>query len=327
MFVLDDQRITTDVSKGESMKLVDFLKKQICNNTVDNNVISIIKKTFPTSLDYSFPNPLSKYRDYFAAKYSTSGVRVTSKSNLKHIEKKLTKTLNISDPLPSDLKINHNTTNHLNGISFMITKPTSPNTDISECIEAVDMNSSMYRDLYSNEKHSPSDEVVTTNNEEVVFVDFYSCFNICDKLLLPNKSWKRLRNRNNASRIVFIEQDEFKKPIKRVLFNFNLKPTITINGKPYEYNKSIQTKRKLEDLLKKIYDIQVCSGYKGNIDKQCVGYFERSWVKTKMCSQCEQLEIRRLLDAIDTTSKLLLDDLQKFDGSIHDSKHFTNKSI
>lgn len=121
------------------------------------------------------------------------------------------------------------------------------------------------------------------------------------EIVLPNIFWKTLYSAANKDLTVFAQRDELLEVIKQVIFSTSLVPHININGRHYNYNKSIRTKLELENLLEKIDDIQICKGYDGYVHEQCYYYFEdTNSLKNELCDKCKELIKKECLYKVNT---------------------------
>lgn len=111
---------------------------------------------------------------------------------------------------------------------------------------------------------------------------------ISENICLPNSLWQHIHNAKNNS-TGFIQRDSNCQTSKKVIFENSLMPIIHINGKEYSYNKNINSRNELQNLIDKLDSIEICAGYDGFISENCIGYYEDSQDDTEMCSACQDL--------------------------------------
>lgn len=239
-----------------------------------SNKESLLLKTLP-NLNHNLPSN-SNRPVYF--------------NSTKACVKKIVQESKVSDKLPTNNVVNPEFINNLVSIS-----PNSAHTSqsaeiylpVSNCI-------SLNMETQNLEFNQNSNSRVLQN--DVIFIHM-----IRREVILPNIFWKTLRSTTNKNLTVFVQRDELLEVIKQVIFSTSLVPHININGRHYDYNKSIRTKLELENLLEKIDDIQICKGYDGYVHKQCYYYFEdTNSLKNELCDKCKELVKKELLYKVDT---------------------------
>jgi len=183
--------------------------------------------------------------------------------------------------------------------------------------------------LICNAHFFHTDQMCIGNKEVVKFNNVLSIIKIARNILFPNFLWKCLYN-IGFKKILFIQRDCMKGPVKKILFYSGLIPNIKINGKIYEYNIAVNTKNELEDLLEKIDDIDICFGLDGYTHDQCIGYYDNPSGENEACERCNSLLQDGYLSRMDIMLKNKLLKIKNLENRVSRScfsKHFIIKCI
>lgn len=260
------------VSAVEPTKVipVDILNSRLVSNTEPGDIVTSISSNSSSQ---------SRFNELISKTLSNSSVSISLKKNL-------------SPTLPSSsIQTEHDaarTSKYINN-QIALLKKSSPNEFRTSKISEKNMHNFGFNYNSNYSKNMSLIEITNSNNDDLIFNDVHCIHNLSRNFVLPNYFWKCVLCKKNQNKTIFIQRDYFMKIIKKVYFYNNLVPIIFINNKRYEYNKNVETKSELENLLEKIDDIEICMGYDGYMHENCIGYFENSSKEIESCCNCQEL--------------------------------------
>jgi len=131
---------------------------------------------------------------------------------------------------------------------------------------------------------SPYEIIDCENTKEFKKEDHGFILEISKSVILPSSFWKIFYNETKNA--TTFSHELFPKTIeKKINFPNSLVPIVQLYGKNYKYKKRIESRNKLQHFLKKIDNLEKCSGFDY---QQCIGYFDGSSEDRLMCSACQE---------------------------------------
>lgn len=296
---------TLPSSSSENSTLPSCLKQILSKNTFNNSLSITLKSNYNSVTTTS----------------SNKNMPKIVQSNYKQSEKEYATTQNTSSH-----QFSTNNTNRISTSQFI--KPAKPISEVPKSIKLNTHSSTFDHSSNCDKIFFCNEEIYKKSKEVVVFINTSSIIEARERILFPNYLWKCLYN-IHLNKIIFIQRDGVKGPVKKIEFQFGLIPNICINGRQYKCNEAVNTKHELEALLIKIDDIEICFGYDGYTHDQCIGYFDNVNGENEACDRCKDLLKSGYLSSMDALLKSKLDHIKQLENKVSSSfsNHFIIKYI